>query len=139
MNIKISLMCLIRKAQILSLLHRPYDCNIELIPDKQPPFGPIYNLSQSELQHLREYIDENLAKGFIEHSKSPAGAPILFVKKKDGSLRMCVDYRGLNNITIKNRYALPLVSTLLDQLSTARVFTKIDLRNAYNLDSNQSR
>ena len=113
--------------------HRPYDCAIDLEDGAQPPFGPIYNLSQTELAELRKYIDENLAKNFIRHSKSPAGAPILFVKKKDGSLRMCVDYRGLNKVTKKNRYPLPLISGLLDQLGRARIFTKIDLRGAYNL------
>lgn len=113
--------------------HRPYDCTIDLEPGTEPPFGPIYKLSQTELTALREYIDENLAKNFIQHSKSPAGAPILFVKKKDGSLRMCIDYRGLNKITIKNRYPLPLISGLIDQLGKARIYTKIDLRGAYNL------
>ncbi len=99
----------------------------------RPPFGPIYNLSQNELAALRDYLDENLAKNFIRHSKSLAGAPILFVKKKDGSLRMCVDYRGLNKVIIKNRYPLPLISGLLDQLGQAKIHTKIDLRGAYNL------
>lgn len=113
--------------------HRPYDCAIDLHEGMQPPFGPIYNLSQTELAELRKYIDENLAKNFIRHSKSPAGAPILFVKKKDGSLRMCVDYRGLNKVTKKNRYPLPLISGLLEQLGRAKIFTKIDLRGAYNL------
>jgi hypothetical protein len=69
--------------------HRPYDCAIELQYGAQPPFGPIYSLSQNELATLREYIDKNLSRNFIWHSKSPVGAPILFVKKKDGSLRMC--------------------------------------------------
>ena len=113
--------------------HQPYDCSIELQEGAQPPFGPIYGLSQNELAALRDYLDENLAKNFIRHSKSPAGAPILFVKKKDGSLRMCVDYRGLNKVTIKNRYPLPLISGLLDQLGQAKIYTKIDLRGAYNL------
>ena len=120
------------KAEILPQ-HRKYDCSIDIKDGEHPPFGPIYNLTPPELKALREYIDENLAKGFIRHSKSPAGAPILFVKKKDGSLRLCVDYRGLNAITVKNRYPLPLISQLLDQLSKASVFTKIDLRGAYNL------
>jgi len=71
--------------------HQPYDCGIELQEGAQPPFGPIYSLSQNELAALQDYLDENLTKNFIRHSKSPAGAPILFVKKKDGSLRMCVD------------------------------------------------
>jgi hypothetical protein len=86
-----------------------------------------------ELATLREYIDENLSKNFIRHSKSSAGAPILFVKKKDRSLRMCVDCRGLNKITKKNRYPLPLISGLLEQLVSAKIFTKIDLRGTHNL------
>ncbi|MCO5584595.1 hypothetical protein L7F22_038526 [Adiantum nelumboides] len=113
--------------------HRPYDCAIELQEGAQPPFGPIYKLSQDELAELRKNIDENLAKGFIRHSKSPARASILFVKKKDGTLRMCVDYGGLNKITVKNCYPLPLVPELLERLGKARIFTKIDLRGAYNL------
>ena len=84
--------------------HRPYDCAIELLPGTQPPWGPIYNLSEPETKALQEYIEENLTKGFIRHSKSPAGAPVFFVKKKDGSLRLCVDYHGLNSISVKNRY-----------------------------------
>jgi hypothetical protein len=80
----------------------------------QSPFGPIYNLSQNKLVMLCEYFDENLEKGFIWHLKSPVGAPIFFVKKKYGFLRMCDDYRGLNRPTIKNRYPLPLITRLLD-------------------------
>ena len=113
--------------------HRSYDCSIDLQEGTQPPFGPIYSLSQNELIEFKEYIEENLAKNFIQHSKSPARAPILFVKKKDGSLRMCVDYRGLNKITIKNRYLLSLISEFFDQLNQAKIYTKIDLRGAYNL------
>ncbi|KAJ8457717.1 hypothetical protein ONZ51_g11357 [Trametes cubensis] len=90
-------------------------------------------LSKLELDTLREYIDENLRSGFIRPSNSPCGAPVLFVKKKDGSLRLCVDYRGLNKITRKDRYPLPLVSDLLDAPRKARIYTKIDLRHAYNL------
>ena len=81
--------------------HGPQDHAIETNGD-QPPFGPLYNLSANELKVLKEYIDDNLRKEFIQPSTSPAGAPILFVKKKDGGLRLCVDYRGLNKITIKN-------------------------------------
>jgi hypothetical protein len=113
--------------------HRSYDHTIPLESDKSPPFGPIYSLSEVELKALREYIEENLSKGFITASSSPASAPILFDKKKDGSLRLCVDYRGLNKITIKNRYPLPLISEMLDRLSKAKYFSKIDLRGAYNL------
>jgi hypothetical protein len=93
----------------------------------------LYTLSQKELEALREYIDENLKKGFIRRSESPAGAPVLFVPKKDGVLRLCVDYRALNSITIKNRCPLPLISETLDRLRTAKYFTKLDLKGAYNL------
>ena len=113
--------------------HRTYDHQIPLEEGKSPPFGPIYSLSEHELKTLREYLEENLAKGFISPSDSPAASPILFVKKKDGSLRLCVDYRGLNRITIRNRYPLPLIDELLDRLREARFFTRIDLRGAYNL------
>jgi hypothetical protein len=111
--------------------HQPYDCPIDLQEGASPPFGPIYGLSGRELQALRTYLDENLAKGFIQPSKSLAGAQIL--KKKDGSLRLCVDYRGLNKVTICNRYPLPLIPELLDRLRIAQIFSKIDLRGAYNL------
>ncbi|EAL20633.1 hypothetical protein CNBE2980 [Cryptococcus deneoformans B-3501A] len=100
--------------------HRSFDHHIPLEEGKNPPFGPIYNLSEKELEALCEYLDENLKKGFIRLSKSPAGAPILFVKKKDGSLRMCIDYWGINKITIKNRYPLPLITELLDRLKSAK-------------------
>ncbi|SOV09386.1 uncharacterized protein UDID_18575 [Ustilago sp. UG-2017a] len=115
------------------LPHRTYDHQIPLEEGKSPPFGPIYSLSEHELKTLREYLEENLAKGFISPSDSLAASPILFVKKKDGSLRLCVDYRGLNRITIRNRYPLPLIDELLDRLREARFFTRIDLRGAYNL------
>ncbi|HEX8609391.1 MAG TPA: reverse transcriptase domain-containing protein [Pedobacter sp.] len=114
--------------------HRPHiDHKIEFIPGGQPTFGPTYNLSNDELKELKKYMDENLAKGFIRTSKSPCAAPILFTKKKDGTLRLCVDYRALNKITIKNRYPLPLIGETLDQLKGAKLFTKLDLRGAYNL------
>src|ERR1700678_154612 len=93
----------------------------------------MYSVSQSELQTLREFIDEHLRIGFIRHSSSPHGAPILFVHKKDGSLRLCVDYRGLNKITKKDRYPLPLVSDLLNTAGKARIYTSLDLRHAYHL------
>lgn len=112
--------------------HRPYDHSIDLEPDTNPPYGPIYSLSETELHALRDYLDDNLRKGFIRPSNSPAGAPILFAKKKDGSLRLCVDYRGLNRITRKNRYPLPLINDLLDRLKEAKIFTKLDLRAGYN-------
>ena len=82
---------------------------------------------------LRQYLDENLKKGFIRESKSPARYPILFAPKKDGTLRLCVDYRRLNDITIKNRYPLPNIAELQDRLCNAKIFTKLDLKGAYNL------
>jgi hypothetical protein len=121
-----------RRADVLAL-HCPYDLKIELEPGSAPPIGHIYSLSQTELQALREFIDEHLAIGFISPSSSPHGAPVLFVKKKDGSLRLCVDFRGLNRITKKDRYPLPLISDLLDSSRKARIYSKIDLRHAYHL------
>lgn len=102
---------------------------IELTGD--PPYGPIYNLSEKELKVLREYLKDALDRGWIRESTSPAGAPILFTPKKGGELRLCVDYRGLNQLTIKNRYPLPLMDEIMDRLSQAKLFTKLDLRNAY--------
>ena len=96
---------------------------IELEEDKQPPFGPIYTLGPVELETLKTYIKTNLANGFIRSPKSLAGAPIFFDRKPDRSLRLCVDYRGFNNIIIKNQYPLPLIGELLDQLGQARRFT----------------
>ena len=101
------------------LSHRPSDHPIETEPGKEPPFGPIYPLSARELQILKEYLDENEKAGRIRPSRSSAGAPILFVPKPDGTLRLCVDYRGLNRITIKNRYPLPLISEILDRIQGA--------------------
>ncbi len=114
--------------------HTEYDHEMPLEKGAKVPFGPIYSLSQVELQALDTYLKENQEKGFIRPSTSPAGAPILFVKKKGTpELRLCVDYRGLNKVTIKNRYPLPLIQENLDRLSTAKYYTKIDLRGAYNL------
>ena len=113
--------------------HRPYDLKIDLEVGAEPPLGRMYSLSQSETQSLREFLDENLRIGFIRPSTSAHGAPILFVKKKDGSLRLCVDYRGLKKISKKDRYPLPLISDLLDAPGKARIYSKIDLRHAYHL------
>lgn len=98
---------------------------------KEPPHGPLYNLSGKELEILRDYLKDALAKGWIRRSTSPAGAPVLFVPKKDGTFRLCVDYRGLNKITVKNRHPLPLISETLDRLSGSTFFTKLDLKDTY--------
>lgn len=113
--------------------HQDWDHEIPIEDGKKPGYGPIYSLNERELQELRGYIDENLKKGFIRPSTSPAGFPILFVPKKDGKLRLCVDYRKLNNITIKNRYPLPLISELQDRFQGAKWFSKFDVPGAYNL------
>jgi RNase H-like domain found in reverse transcriptase/Reverse transcriptase (RNA-dependent DNA polymerase)/Integrase zinc binding domain/Chromo (CHRromatin Organisation MOdifier) domain/Integrase core domain len=108
------------------------DIAIELQEGKHAPYGPLYPLSAAELEVLRQYIQENLDKGFIRPSKSPAASPVLFVPKKDGSLRLCVDYRGLNSVTVKNRYPLPLVGEIMDRVNGAQWFSKIDLKDAYH-------
>ncbi len=108
------------------------DHTIELVDDQQPPYGPIYSLGPVELETLKAYIENNLANGFIRPFKSPARAPILFDKKLNGRLRLFVDYRGLNNLTIKNWYPLPLVKESLDRLGRARHFTQLGLINTYH-------
>ena len=105
---------------------------IELQDGKQPPYGPIYSLGPVELKTLKTYIKTNLANGFIQPLKFLDGTPILFVYKPNGSLRLCVNYRGLNNLTIKNRYLLLLIGESLDWLSQAKRFTQLDLTNAYH-------
>jgi len=89
-------------------------------------------MSPAELAKVSKYVKENLKKGFIRHSQSEYGAPIVFVKKKDGSLRICIDYQGLNKLTLKNRYPLPLIGELLDRISRATVLSKFDIRDGYN-------
>ncbi len=121
------------KSRAASLpLHRPYDCAIDLLPGTSPPKGKLYSLSTPEREAMEKYISDSLAAKIIRPS-SPAGAGVFFVKKKDGSLRPCIDYRGLNNITVKNTYPLPLMSSAFERLQGASFFTKLDLRNAYHL------
>ena len=113
--------------------HRKCDHEIKLMPGTEPGYQSIYKLSEKELDALKEYINTMLKKGFIRRSESPAGYPVLFVPKKNGKLRPCIDYRKLNDITIKNRYPLPNIGELRDRLAHANVFTALDLRGAYNL------
>ena len=113
--------------------HRPYDCAIDLLPGTSPPRGRLYSLSRPETEAMDKYVQESLVAGIIRPSSSPAGAGFFFVGKKDGSLRPCIDYRGLNDVTVKNRYPLPLMSSAFELLQGATVFTKLDLRNAYHL------
>ena len=105
---------------------------IKLEKSKQPPYGPIYSLRPVELETFKTYIETNLANGFIRASKSPAGALILFVRKPDGSICLCNNYEGLNNLTIKNWYPLPLIGKFLNRLGQAKQFTQLDLTSAYH-------
>lgn len=112
--------------------HRIVDHTIDLVPNSTPPYKPSFRMSPLELQEVKKQIDELLEQGYIQPSKSPYGSPVLFVKKKEGTLRMCVDYRALNKLTIKNKYPLPRIDELLDRLNGAKYFTKIDLRSGYH-------
>ena len=108
------------------------DHAIELVDDQQPPCGPIYSLGPVKLETLKAYIETNQVNGFIRPSKSPARTPILFDWKSDGFFRLCVNYRGLNNLTMKNRYPLPLIGELLDRLRRAKQFTQLNLTSEYD-------
>lgn len=110
---------------------RDVDHEIELEPGAKPPYLPIYHLSPKELEEVKAQLTDLLEKGFIQPSKSPFGAPIIFVPKKNGKLRMCVDYRALNKLTVKNRYPLPRIDELMDRLQGATVFSKLDLQSGY--------
>jgi hypothetical protein len=105
---------------------------IELIPGITPISMRAYRVSGPELVELKKQIDELLEKGYIRLSTSPWAAPVLFVEKKDGTKRMCIDYRSLNEVTVKNKYPLPRIEDLFDQLRGASVFLKIDLRSGYH-------
>jgi len=113
--------------------HTKYDHCVDLVPDAKLPDGPIYPLSKKELDALWDYNKEMEDYGKIRRSSSAIGAPILFVPKPDSMLRLCVDYQGLNKITIKNKYPLPLMSELRSRLGKATIFTKLDLKNGYYL------
>ncbi|GKC67293.1 hypothetical protein Tco_1099891 [Tanacetum coccineum] len=106
--------------------------NIHLVPGAAPVARAPYRLAPSEMKELSEQLKELSDKGFIRPSSSPWGAPVLFVKKKDGSFRMCIDYRELNKLTVKNRYPLPRINNLFDQLQGSSVYSKIDLRSGYH-------
>ena len=111
---------------------RDVDFRIELHPRTSPIFMTPHRMAPVELQELKVQIQELLGKGFIRPSTSPWGAPVLFAKKKDKTLRLCIDYRQLNRVTIKNRYPLPRIDDIFDQLRGARVYSKIDLRTGYH-------
>jgi hypothetical protein len=114
----------------------PSDMEVEFVIDLLPGTAPIskwpYSMSIDELKELKKQLTELQEAGYICPSSSPWGAPVLFVQKKDGSQRMCVDYRSLNDVTVKNKYPLPRIEDLFDQMRGARVFSKIDLRSGYH-------
>jgi len=112
--------------------HRKWNHAIELIPGAEPKSLKIYPLFPLEQTELDAFLEENLCTGRIRPSKSPIAAPVFFIKKKDGSLRLVQDYRALNAVTVKNRYPLSLISELVSQLRGAKYFTKLDIRWGFN-------
>nr|GFB92747.1 putative reverse transcriptase domain, aspartic peptidase domain protein [Tanacetum cinerariifolium] len=111
---------------------RKVEFSIELIPGAEPISKAPYRMAPIELKELKDQLQELLERGFIRPSVSPWGAPVLFVRKKDGSMRLCINYRVLNKITIRNHYPLPRIDNLIDQLQGAMHFSKIDLRSGYH-------
>ena len=112
--------------------HEPQDHTIHLKEGAQASASALYGMSHNEAQELHHYLDENLSKEFIWVSHSESAAPVLFVKRPEGGLHFCVDYRGLNAVTVKNWYSLPLISETLNRLSRAKIFTKLDIIAAFN-------
>ena len=111
---------------------REIEFGIDLEVETKPISKQAYRMAAVEIDELKNQVDELERKGFIKKSISPWGVPVLFVKKKDGGLRLCIDYRELNQVTVKNRYPLPRIDDLFDQLRGAAVFSKIDLRSGYH-------
>ncbi|KAB5587712.1 Transposon Tf2-1 polyprotein [Ceratobasidium theobromae] len=113
--------------------HRPYDLAIELNEQFKPGHGPIYKIGETEETEMKKTIEAQLAQGLIRRSKSSFASPVLFVKKKNGKLRMCVDYRRLNTMVKRDHYPLPLPDELIERLRGAKIFSKLDLKWGYNL------
>jgi hypothetical protein len=111
---------------------REIDFSIDLLPGSAPISKAPYRMSLPELTELKIQLQELLDKEYIRPSVSPWGAPVLFVKKKDGTLRLCIDYRQLNKMTIKNKYPLPRINDLFDQVGGEKIFSKLDLRSGYH-------
>ena len=115
----------------LPLVRKGHEFKIDLGDEVPPVHRPLYKMSPLELDEAKKQIESMLEHGFIRPSDSPYGAPVLFVPKKDGSLRFCIDYHWLNKKTVKNKYPLPLPEELFDLLGSAKVFSKIDLQSGY--------
>ncbi|GBG85132.1 hypothetical protein CBR_g39698 [Chara braunii] len=116
----------------IGVVPQPIQHRIEIEPGSRTPKGVVYRMSPRELEELRKQLDELLEKGWIRPSSSPFGAPVLFVPKKEGELRMCIDYRGQNAITVKNVEPLPRIDDLLDRVQGAKYFSKVDLKSGYH-------
>ena len=112
--------------------HRPYDHKIDLESSNTLGYSPLYKMSLVELEVVKQYLIDNLNKGFIEPSQAPFAAPVLFVKKANGSLRFCIDFRKLNQLTRKDRYPLPLIDETLARISKGKIFSKLDIRQAFH-------
>jgi hypothetical protein len=111
---------------------RDIDFSINLMPGAAPVSKAPYRMSTPEMKELQLQLEELLKKGYIHPILSPWGAPVLFVKKKDGTLRLCIDFRQLNKVIVKNKYPLPRIDDPFDQLKDAKIFSKIDLRSGYH-------
>lgn len=111
--------------------HKDYDHRIEL-EEVELGYCPLYRMTAEELQAAKDYIMENLEKGFVVPSSSPYASPILMAKKPGGGLRFCVDYRRLNSLTRKDRYPLPLIDEVFERISKAKIFTKLDIRRGFH-------
>src|SRR5277367_3478798 len=112
--------------------HRPWDHKIEIMPGKQPPYHKNRPLSSTKLRCVKKWINKMLNKGFIQESTSPAAAPLLLTAKPGRGVRICHDYRGLNNVTVKNQYPLPLIRKTLNALYSAKFYTKLNIIAAFN-------
>jgi len=117
---------------LMCLQKEKLNFSIDLVPGTKPVSMTPYRMSTSELAELKKQLEDFLEKKFVRPSVSPWGAPVLLVRKKDNSMRLCINYRQLNKVTIKNRYPLPRIDDLMDQLVGAHVFSKIDLRSGYH-------
>jgi hypothetical protein len=120
-----------KQASDTLLPHRPYDYKIELVKDVNLGFSPLYKMTTEELETVKEYLVNNLHKGFIKPSQVPFAAPVLFVKKPNRGLRFCIDFHKLNQITRKDQYLIPLIDKLLARIRRAKIFTKLDIRQAF--------